>query len=35
MKLVVHNVKEMQRKQSDEKKEDKEEPPTGVLISFD
>ncbi|KAJ7386223.1 hypothetical protein OS493_010618 [Desmophyllum pertusum] len=35
MKLVVHNVSERQGQASDEKREEKQEPPTGLLISID
>ena len=35
MKFVVHDVNEKQRKQSRGGREEKQEPPTGCLISFD
>jgi len=43
MKLVIHNTSEkhrkksveIQRKPSDERKEETQEPPTGMLISFE
>ena len=35
MKLVVHNVSDRQQQLSDEKREDRQEPPTGLLVSID
>lgn len=35
MKLVVHNVSDWHQQLSDEKKEDRQEPPTGLLVSID
>ena len=35
MKLVVHNGSDRQQQLSDEKKEDWQEPPTGLLVSID
>lgn len=35
MKLVVHNVSDRHQQLSDEKKEDRQEPPTGLLVSID
>ena len=35
MKLVVHNGSDRQQQLSDEKKEDWQEPPTGLLVSVD
>ena len=35
MKLVIHNVSDRQQQQSDDKREDRQEPPTGLLVAID
>ena len=35
MKLVIHNVSDRQQQLFDEKREDRQEPPTGLLVSID